>query len=114
MQIIAQPLPCIDLRDRQAGLPIRQRQEEPPAPNDHRDNGTTRSPRVKQTLAPESLVRGLERATGLLGHFRFQFFLLGGEGRVVVELGEGVGVEDEFDEGAGDEGGGQVGGQVVM
>ena len=108
MQIIIQPLPRIHLLNTQPGLPISQRRKKPEPPNQHRQNHPRRRPRRQQTLTRNAFPNRPAALLLLLLGTRFAVF--DGE---VGEVG-GLDVEDEFDDGARDEGGGEVRGEVVV
>ena len=114
MQIIRQPLPRINLRNIQSGLTIRQRQKEEPAPQHGRNDQATSPPQRQHPLLTQPLLRRhdnpLARAVFILAG---RFDLIGLLKEVLVEAGR-VKVKDEFEEGAADEGGGEVGGEVVV
>lgn len=107
MQIITQPLPRVHLPHAQPGFPIRKRRKKPEAPTQHRNNHTSRRPRREQTLPGNSLP---DRPSALARRRRGRLAVFDG---ALHEVG-GLDVEDEFDDGAGDERGGEVRGEVVV
>ena len=111
MQIISQPLPGLDLRNRQARLPIRQRQEVPPTPNHSCQDDPRRGPGSQHALPLQPLTCALEGSSSLLGNLPLQVILLCQDGLV---LDDGFCVEYELYQCAGDERGGEMGGQVVV
>ena len=118
MQIIPQPLPCINLPGIQPRLPIRQRQEKPPPANHHAHNrrrsGPEREERVRTHSFPSTDI-SLRCALCFCAVGVFFGGVVGGGRRGGVRGNiDGIEVEDEFEEGTGDEGGGEVGGEVVV
>jgi len=100
MQVVAQPLPGVDLVDRQARLAVGQRQEEVPAvQHDGHDNSGCR-PRRDHALAPETFLCVLEGAARPVGDLGLDLVGRGGHGGFVHD---GLDVEDELDQGSGDE-----------
>ena len=111
MQVVIQPLPRNNLSNIQARLSICQGRKEQETPDEHGQNDAAGSPGIEEALPADPLA---DRATTLLLGLEvalaaFLDLLLGEVG----DLG-GLDVEDEFDDGAGDEGGGEVRGQVVV
>lgn len=110
MQIIPQPLPPDHLLRTQPRLPIRQRQKEIPTPDHNRHNHARGRPQRQDILLAHTT---LDMETSSLFSL-----LVGGDGfnfavNCVVHDGR-VEIENEFEEGAGDEGGGEVRGEVVV
>lgn len=121
MQIIPQPLPSINLRRVQPRLPIRQRQEIPPPANhnghDRRRGAPERHERIPTHALPSRKVSF--REAWRYGLFDIAIFFAalpigGGEGGDRVVQSDGVDVADELEKGTGDEGGGEVCGEVVV
>lgn len=94
VQVICQPLPGVDLVDRQARLAIRQRSEEEEAPKSSRQNHRSRDPAPNQTLSGNALAHRLGTGPAMALGRRCSRTR-----RVRVH---GLNVEDEFDERAGD------------
>jgi len=115
MEIVIQPLPRRHLLDGQPGRTVRQRRKEPEPPHQHgHDHGRGR-PGGEQGLAGDALADGLGAGAALLGLGLLAATL----GLLQLNVGEvgdvrGFDVKDEFDDGAGDESRGEVGGQVVV
>ena len=113
MQIIPQPLPRIHLIRIQPRFPIRQRQEKPPSTNHKRQHNTARSPQRQHGLTRDPIFRRNHDPLAASIFVLARGLGLGLLEDVFVET-DGVEVEDEFEEGAGDEGGGEVSGEVVV
>ena len=103
MQIIIQPLPRIHLLHTQPRFPIRKRREEQEAPNQHGDNNAAGRPGGEQRLPNNPLTNGSSRRRG---GFAILDYALGDIG--------GFDIEDELNDGAGYESGGEVGREVVV
>ena len=113
MQVIAEPLPRNDLLRAQTRLPVRQRQEEPPPSDRDRQDDRARRPKRQHALSAHALLGRHDdplAATVLVLTGGLVLRLLQ---EILVQAGR-VQVEDEFEQGAGDEGGGEMGGQVVV
>ena len=108
MQVIIQPLPRSHLLDRQARLAIRKRREEPEAPHQHANHNPHRRPGCKQALSSNSLPNRLTPLLLLL--FRARLAVRDVE---VTDV-RGLDVEDEFDDGACNERGSEMCGEVVV
>ena len=113
VQVIAEPFSRIDLVGVQTRLAIRQRQEEPPSANHKCEQHPSRSPQSQHSLTRDAI---LGRHHDSLAS---SIFVLGrGLGlRLLQDVfvqANGIKIEDEFEEGACDEGGREVGGEVVV
>lgn len=100
MQIIGQPLSRINLLDTQTRFPIRQRRKEQKAPENRCQHHDTSDPASEEALLRNTFADW----TACLR------FLSKGSGFWVLRLD----AEDEFDEGASDEAGCKMGGEVVV
>jgi hypothetical protein len=109
VQIVVQPLPRLHLLNTQPRLPVSQRSKVQETPHNNSKNTTSSSPHTQQIRLHSSLTNRL-----VLLHSSLLVLGDGGIARGYVVEVDGVDVEDEFDEGAGYEGGGEVGGEVVV
>lgn len=107
MQIIPQPLPRQHLLNIQPRSTISQRRKEPETPNSNRQKRTRSSPRSHQTSETKTFLGRHEARTE--GDSGFLVVRYG-----VLRKGLGVEVEDEFDQGARDESGCEMSGEVVV
>lgn len=126
MQIILrQPLPPQHLLDAQPRLPIRQRGKEQETPDHNRQDDPRRQPTEPQTLPTQpftdrSLSLPPSRGSGaaapfvMFGRVRAAGFPFRRESDAALVFAGRFDVEDELHEGACDEGGGEVRGQVVV
>lgn len=105
VQVVIQPLPRNDLSNIQAGLSVRQGRKEQETPDEHGQNNAAGSPGVQEALPTDPLA---DRATTLL--LRLEVALAAFLDLLLGEVGDlgGLDVEDEFDDGAGDEGRGEM------
>ena len=106
VQVIAQPLPGVDLFHTKAWLAVRERQEEVPAPQHRSDDHTHCCPRREHRLSLQSVLRCLEGTLGLFGDSLLEVVFPTLD---ILVVDDGVNVEDEFDEGTGHESRGKVG-----
>jgi hypothetical protein len=109
VQVVVKPLSGLDLLNAQTRLTISQGSEVEETPDNDSKNTASGSPHAEQVGLDSSLADG--------------FVLLDGSLLVLCESGvasgdvvnvDRVNVEDEFDKGAGHEGGGEVSGEVVV
>ena len=101
VQIIPKPLPRLYLRHIQSRTTIRKRRKEKEAPRHRRQNDTRSDPAAHLASRRHAFAnRAGSSAAVTLDSRRFRF--------------HGLDAEDEFDEGAGDEAGGEVGREVVV
>lgn len=109
MQIIVEPLSRVNLLDSQAGLTISQRSKVEETPDNDGKDTASGSPHAEQVGLTSSLADRLVLLDSSL--------LVLGEGCVsrgdVIDINR-VNVEDKLDEGASDEGRGEVSGEVVV
>ena len=109
MQIIVEPLSCLDLLDAQTRLTVSQRSKIEETPDNNSKNTTSGSPHAEQVGLESSLADGLV----LLHSSLLVLGESGVAGSDVFEV-DGIDVEDEFDESASHEGRGEMSGEVVV
>ena len=109
VQIVVEPLSRLDLLDAQTRLTISQRSEVQETPDNNGKDTASGSPHAKQVGLTSPLADRLVLLDGSL-----LVLCDGGVARGDVVEVDGVNIEDEFDKGASHEGGGEVGGEVVV
>lgn len=109
MQIVVEPLSGLNLLNAQTRLTVSQGSKVQETPDNDSKNTASGSPHAKQVGLTSSLTDGL-----VLLHGSLLVLCDGGIARSDIVEVNGVDVEDEFDKGTSHEGGGEVGGQVVV
>jgi len=107
VKIVAEPLPPEDLVDRETRIPVGKGQEEVPAGKGERKNHESRNPRRHHALAGEPLASSQVTLGG-------NGLLAGLDSLVSGLVLGGIGTKDELDERSGYEGGGKMGGEIMM
>jgi hypothetical protein len=109
VQVVVEPLSGLNLLNAQTRLTISQGSKVEETPDNNSKNTASGSPHAEQVGLDGSLTDGLVLLDGSL-------FVLceGGVARGDVVDVDRINVEDKFDKGAGHEGGGEVGGEVVV
>jgi hypothetical protein len=109
VQVVVQPLPGLDLLNAQTRLTISQGSKVEETPNNDGKDTASGGPHAEQVGLDSSLADGLVLLDGSL-----LVLCESGVARGDVVNVDRINIEDEFDKGAGDEGGGEVSGEVVV
>jgi hypothetical protein len=101
VQVVAEPLPRLHLRDIETGAAVSKGCEEPEAPGDCGEDDTASDPAAHLARGSHALADGAGSCSAVTLDGR----------RLGVH---GLDAEDELDQGAGDETRGEMGGQIVV